>query len=150
VITFHQSEQTIDILNPKEEKALTFTFDINRNAPVNQRDTIGFMIFDASGIMMMKQFIFSYTGPKEFKLEQNFPNPFNPTTTIQYQLPQNASVTLKIYDILGSEVATLVNEEQEAGYKEVQFSAANYASGMYVYRLKAGEHISTKKMMLLK
>jgi hypothetical protein len=73
-ITFHQSEQTIDILNPKEEKALTFTFDINRNAPVNQRDTIEFMIFDASGIMLMKTFIFSYIGPKEFKLEQNFPN----------------------------------------------------------------------------
>ncbi len=100
--------------------------------------------------MMTKQFIFSYTGPKEFKLEQNFPNPFNPTTTIQYQLPQDAKVTLKVYDILGSEVATLVNEEQEAGYKEVKFNGSNIASGMYVYRLHSGNFVSTKKMMVVK
>jgi hypothetical protein len=73
-ITFHQSEQTIDIINPGEGKEVTFTFDVNRNAPVNQRDTIEFIIFDASGIMLMKTFIFSYTVPKEFKLEQNYPN----------------------------------------------------------------------------
>ncbi|NWG27570.1 MAG: T9SS type A sorting domain-containing protein [Ignavibacteriaceae bacterium] len=150
VITFHQSEKTIDILNAKAEKDVSFTFDINRNAPINRKDTIEFMITDANGLMMMKSFIFSYTGPKEFKLEQNFPNPFNPTTTIQYQLPHDARVTLKVYDILGSEVATLVNEGQEAGYKEVQFSGSNIASGMYVYRLSADKFVSVKKMMVLK
>ena len=108
------------------------------------------MITDRNGLMMMKTFIFNYTGPKEFKLEQNFPNPFNPTTTIQYQLPAEARVTLKVYDILGSEVATLVNEVQEAGYKEVQFNGSNYASGMYIYRLTSGNFSSIKKMMLVK
>jgi hypothetical protein len=88
--------------------------------------------------------------PFNFTLEQNYPNPFNPTTKIQYQLPQNARVTLKIYDILGSEVATLVNEEQEAGYKEVQFNGSSISSGMYIYRLSIGSFVSTKKMMLLK
>ncbi|HSW56200.1 MAG TPA: T9SS type A sorting domain-containing protein [Ignavibacteriaceae bacterium] len=149
-LSFNKETETIEMIEAKSEAEALFTFDINRNATVNKKDTIDFMISDGSGIMMTKQFIFSYTGPKEFKLEQNYPNPFNPTTTIQYQLPQDARVTLKIYDILGSEVATLVNEEQEAGYKEVQFNGSNIASGMYVYRLQAGDYISTKKMMLLK
>jgi len=108
------------------------------------------MITSSDGIMMTKQFIFSYVGPKEFKLEQNFPNPFNPTTTIQYQLPQDAKVTLKVYDILGSEVATLINAEQEAGYYEVNWNASNLASGVYIYRLQTGSFVSVKKMMLLR
>ena len=149
-ITFHQSEQTIEILNPKEEKEVTFVFDVSRNAQINKKDTIDFMITSSDGIMMTKQFIFSYAVPKEFKLEQNFPNPFNPTTTIQYQLPQDAKVTLKVYDILGSEVATLINAEQEAGYYEVNWNASNLASGVYIYRLQTGSFVSVKKMMLLR
>jgi len=149
-LSFDKETETIETIEAKAEAEAMFTFDVERNTPVNRKDTVEFMITDGIGIMMMKSFIFTYTVPKEFKLEQNFPNPFNPTTKIQYQLPQDARVTLKVYDILGSEVATLVNEEQEAGYKEVQFNGNGIASGMYVYRLQAGEYISTKKMMLLK
>ena len=149
-IIFSKEEATIELIEAKAEADAKFKFDVNRNAPINKKDTIDFTISNLDGIMMTKQFIFSYTGPKEFKLEQNFPNPFNPTTTIQYQLPQDAKVTLKVYDILGSEVATLVNEEQEAGYKEVKFNAINIASGMYVYRLQAGEYVSIKKMLMIK
>jgi len=149
-LNFSKEEESIEIIETKAEAEALFTFDVERNTPVSRKDTIDFMITDGMGIMMTKQFIFSYTGPKEFKLEQNYPNPFNPSTTIQYQLPQDARVTLKVYDILGSEVATLVNEEHEAGYKEVQFNGSNLASGMYVYRLQAGDYVSTKKMMLLK
>ena len=149
-LSFSKETETIEQIEAKAEAEASFTFDIERNAPINKRDTIEFMISSLDGLMMTKSFIFSYTGPKEFKLEQNYPNPFNPTTTIQYQLPQDARVTLKIYDILGSEVATLINEEQEAGYKEVQFTGSNIASGMYVYRLTAGDYVSVKKMMLLK
>ena len=157
-LVFSIEEETIEVIEAKAEAKASFTFDVNRNAPINKKDTIDFMITSSDGIMMTKQFIFSYTPPKEFKLEQNFPNPFNPTTTIQYQLPNNSKVTLKVYDILGSEVETLVNEEQEAGYNEVKFNASNIASGMYIYRLQAGNHstgsrqsfISTKKMMVVK
>jgi 5-hydroxyisourate hydrolase-like protein (transthyretin family) len=149
-LNFSKEEEIIDMIEAKAEAKTTFTFDVDRNTQINRRDTIDFMITSSDGIMMTKQFVFSYTGPKEFKLEQNFPNPFNPTTTIQYQLPQDARVTLKVYDILGSEVATLVNEEQEAGYKEIQFNGNNIASGMYVYRLQSGDFISTKKMMVVK
>jgi len=149
-LSFNKEEETIELIESKAEAEALFTFDVERNASINKKDTIEFMITDGSGIMMTKSFIFSYTVPKEFKLEQNYPNPFNPSTTIQYQLPEESKVTLKVYDILGGEVATLVNEEQDAGYKEVKFNATNCASGMYVYRLSAGNFISTKKMMLLK
>jgi hypothetical protein len=149
-LNFSKEDETIEIIEAKAEAEATFTFDINRNAPVSRKDTIEFLITSNDGIMMIKSFIFNYTGPKEFKLEQNFPNPFNPTTTIQYQLPQDSRVTLKVYDILGSEVITLVNEEQEAGYKEVKFNASYIASGMYVYRLTADKFVSVKKMVVVK
>jgi len=149
-LIFNKETVIVELLKANAEAKATFTFDVNRNTPINQKDTVEFIITSPDGILMTKQFIFSYTGPKEFKLEQNFPNPFNPTTTIQYQLPQDAKVTLKVYDILGSEVATLVNEEQEAGYKEVQFNGSSLSSGVYIYRLTAGNYNSTKKMMIVK
>lgn len=88
--------------------------------------------------------------PKEYALQQNFPNPFNPTTTIRYQIPKDGMVTLKVYDILGAEVATLVNEEKIAGKYEVNFNASNIASGVYIYRLKVNDFVNVKKMVLLK
>lgn len=90
------------------------------------------------------------TIPQAFVLEQNYPNPFNPATTINYQLPVNAAVTVKVYDLVGREVATLVNAEQAAGKYSVHFNASELSSGMYFYQLKAGTSVSTKKMMLLK
>ncbi|MDX2128523.1 MAG: FG-GAP-like repeat-containing protein [Chloroherpetonaceae bacterium] len=88
--------------------------------------------------------------PTEFALEQNFPNPFNPNTVIAYQLPQSGQVTLKVYDVLGREVTTLVNEPKEAGKYQVNFNAAKLASGVYFYQLKSGNFVQTKKMMLVK
>jgi hypothetical protein len=87
---------------------------------------------------------------KEYALAQNFPNPFNPNTTIRYQIPQDGIITLKIYDILGSEVATLVNEEKIAGKYEVNFNASLLASGVYIYKIQAGSFINSKKMILIK
>jgi hypothetical protein len=88
--------------------------------------------------------------PKEFVLYQNYPNPFNPNTVISYQLPVTSNVNLKVYDILGNEVATLVNEEKQPGVYEVEFDASSLASGMYLYKLQAGTFVQTKKMILLK
>ncbi len=87
---------------------------------------------------------------KEYALEQNYPNPFNPSTTIRYQIPQDGIVTLKIYDILGSEVATLVNEQKAAGKYEVNFNASSLASGVYIYKIQAGSFTNSKKMLLIK
>ena len=85
-----------------------------------------------------------------FNLEQNYPNPFNPSTTINYSLAERSAVTLKVYDVLGNEVANLVNTTQEAGKHNVTFDAANLASGLYIYTLNTGNFTSSKKMMLLK
>ncbi|MFQ3599382.1 MAG: T9SS type A sorting domain-containing protein [Chloroherpetonaceae bacterium] len=96
--------------------------------------------------------------PKTFELSQNYPNPFNPTTIINYQLPTASTVLLKVYDVLGKEVATLVNARQEAGTYNFNFNASNLASGVYFYRLQASatngasgsNFVETKKMMLVK
>jgi len=90
------------------------------------------------------------TLPTEYLLEQNHPNPFNPATTITYQLPKSGSVTLKIFDILGNGVRTLVNEQKEMGKYTVQFDASSLASGTYVYQLRVNDYTSTKKMLLIK
>ncbi len=88
--------------------------------------------------------------PFTFGLEQNYPNPFNPSTLIKYSINQRSDVSLKVFDMLGREVATLVNTNLEAGLYSVDFNAANLASGLYVYTLKAGNSVSSKKMMLMK
>ena len=88
--------------------------------------------------------------PNTYSLNQNYPNPFNPSTKINYNIPVTNFVTLKIYDVLGKEVASLVNEKQSAGSYTVDFFAGNLSSGVYFYRIKSGEFIQTKSMMLLK
>ena len=88
--------------------------------------------------------------PLTYTLEQNFPNPFNPSTIIQYSLPVTAPVVLKIYNVLGQEVKTLVNQNQKAGKYTVRLDASSLASGMYFYRLQAGEFSQVKKLLLLK
>ncbi|MBS4029473.1 MAG: T9SS type A sorting domain-containing protein [Ignavibacteriales bacterium] len=88
--------------------------------------------------------------PKEFALEQNYPNPFNPVTVIRYQLPEDVFVTLKIYDVLGKEVAVLVNGYEVGGYKSVEFDASKLSSGIFFYKLVAGNYIATKKLAVMK
>ncbi len=88
--------------------------------------------------------------PTEYSLMQNYPNPFNPATTIAYSIPKNGLVTIKVYDILGKEVAELVNEVKEAGSYSVQFNATELPSGIYFYTLSSGDYTETKKLILLK
>ena len=93
--------------------------------------------------------------PEEFSLRQNYPNPFNPVTTLRYDIPENSHVTITIYDMLGRQVKTLINQTQDAGYRSIIWDATNdygkpVSAGLYLYQIQAGEYMQTKKMVLLK
>jgi flagellar hook assembly protein FlgD len=93
--------------------------------------------------------------PKVYALRQNYPNPFNPTTQIKYDLPEDALVAINIYDLMGRNIRSLVNTNQSAGYRSIQWNATNnlgepVSAGMYIYMIQAGEFRQTKKMVLLK
>jgi phosphodiesterase/alkaline phosphatase D-like protein len=92
----------------------------------------------------------SSTLPTKYDLLQNYPNPFNPSTIIKYQLPESGFVTIKVYNITGSEICTLVSETKSAGTHEVRFNASNLTSGTYIYKIQSGKFSQTKKMLLLK
>ncbi|MBI2430337.1 MAG: T9SS type A sorting domain-containing protein [Ignavibacteriales bacterium] len=88
--------------------------------------------------------------PFQFVLEQNYPNPFNPSTKIRFAVPGLSFVLLKVYNLLGQEVATLVNEEKRAGSYEVQWNAIGFSSGIYFYKLRSGNFVETKRMLMIK
>ena len=93
--------------------------------------------------------------PKEFALHQNYPNPFNPTTQIHYDLPESEFVSIIIYDVIGRKIKSLINTNQEAGYRSIAWNATNdlgqpVSNGMYIYTIQAGEFRQTNKMVLLK
>ena len=155
-------------VSPEWTDVVTIHFDIvdpNNTASLSWLTTSPFWgIYDADNSTLWETGIFEdfLTSieptpdlPKSYELAQNYPNPFNPSTKIRYTVPFVGTsllkfVQLKVYDILGNEVATLVNEEKEPGIYEVEFSAANLASGIYIYRLHSSEFTDTKKMVLLR
>jgi hypothetical protein len=108
-------------------------------------DTASFYVSSTVGVENSKS-----TLPQKFYLSQNYPNPFNPSTIINYEIPRSSFVSLKVYDILGREITTLVNEEKPAGKYNVTFNASKYSSGIYFYRIEAGGFSQIKKMVLLK
>jgi len=88
--------------------------------------------------------------PDDFRLFQNYPNPFNPVTKIGFNISELGFVSLKVYDVLGNEIATLINEEKAAGKYNMTFDASSLTSGIYIYTLQSGSNFTSKKMMLLK
>ena len=88
--------------------------------------------------------------PTKMELVQNYPNPFNPSTTIQYTLSEQSAVTLEVFTLMGQKVSDLVQETQSAGRYSINFDASQISSGVYIYRLKAGNKVFTKKMTLIK
>ena len=117
------------------------------NDPYNPEDTISLQIDKILGLEEPTNIV----RPVSFKLLQNFPNPFNPVTMINYQLPMIAEVDLSIYNVLGQKIVTLVSEKQEAGYYQVRWKGGDFASGVYYYRLTTDAgFVQTKKLVLLK
>ena len=157
-IKFQDALAAIGTLDKEGIKEIGFEFEVESNAVSGKRDTVIFQITDANGTSWNKEIILEYAKPDVFSLEQNYPNPFNPVTIIKYSIPESpllggvrgGFVSLKIFNILGQETATLVNQNQEAGFYEVKFDGSQFASGVYIYRLEAGSYSAVKKMMLLK
>jgi hypothetical protein len=122
---------------------------LNLNAPYSGGNGRGDIMVSLTNINIRVQEV-SVVLPTKYDLAQNFPNPFNPSTTIRYAIPRNVHVRLIVFDALGREVETLVNEKQTAGVYEATFNASQYSSGVYIYKLKTEGYSETKKMILLK
>jgi len=119
--------------------------------PFVTTDHMGFRVVIRAQLDTKKEILL----PESFAIHQNYPNPFNPVTTLRYDLPENGHVNITIYDMLGRQVKTLINQTQDAGYRSVIWDATNdygkpVSAGIYLYQIQAGEYISTKKMVLLK
>jgi hypothetical protein len=119
--------------------------DLNTGSAQTNRPNISFIFNSIIGINDENS-----TMPKEYKLSQNYPNPFNPVTKISFSVPRKSFVTLKVYDILGKEVARLVSDNKPAGNYSVDFDGSSLSSGVYFYKLEAGEFVTTKRMVLIK
>lgn len=106
--------------------------------------------FDFQGLQKRSSLIFQEGTPKEYQLSANYPNPFNPSTMIEFQIPQEGFVSLKVYNTLGEEIATLVNKNLNIGKYSVNFTATDLPSGLYIYKLQTNNFTSSKKMLLTK
>ena len=154
-IKFDSTKCTIAKIAGTTEQSATFSFSIDKKAPTGEQQNLTFLI-TSGGQQWTKTIAVKAAVPNQFELYHNFPNPFNPSTTISYQLPTDSKVSLKIYDLLGREVATLLdNQIKPAGYYEQQWNASHYASGMYIYRLiwkdQSGKTaVATKSMVMVK
>jgi len=153
-ITMDSNEQVIQSIKPEAEAAAVFNFSIEKEAPVNKQTMLNFLIKNKNGEEWYKEIIVKVCPPDKYELFQNYPNPFNPVTTISYQLPVKSNLKLKIYDLLGKEIITLVNGIEDAGYHKVEWNAQPFASGIYFYQLIAKsegkEELFRKKMMVVK
>jgi hypothetical protein len=127
---------------PSLKKAVNKIYMNAYNPTYVQLPLIGFLPIDVKQI--------SSNVPSSYSLQQNYPNPFNPATIIRFQIKDSRFVTLKVYDILGKEITTLVNEFKKAGAYEVKFDAGNLSSGLYFYKINTGDFFGTKTMMLMK
>jgi len=152
--TLEERSKSGDVGSEKELRTLRVLKDINKSVkPVNVFEHINIVsgdiqkVFATNVVISNKQ---ENLVPTAFSLSQNYPNPFNPVTTIKYALPNDVKVVVKIYDILGREVKVLVNELQKAGYYDTKFDGSNFASGVYFYRIEAGDFVLAKKMVLIK
>ncbi len=149
---FREDSLVVCGYNPLSRQLEALPSTLNRT---NRTVTTAYTKFFDTWVVASKSTIlvsapFAQAIPSAFSLGQNYPNPFNPSTEIRYQISEVSHVTLKVYDVLGREVRTLVNEVQDAGFKSVRFDASGVASGVYFYRLHSGSFRETKRMLLLK
>lgn len=127
-----------------------FMFSVDKSAVVNQPQKVIIGITNAEGKHRTKEIAIQVAAPTAFEVFQNYPNPFNPATSIRFQIPQAGKVVLKVFDILGKEIATLKNQEMEAGGHVAEWNAQSVSSGLYFYRLEYDGKVVVKKMLVMK
>jgi hypothetical protein len=154
-LKFSATEQRIAAIKANEEVSALFSLSVEKTAPVNKEHTLRFVISAPTGERWTKEITVSIAPPERFELFQNYPNPFNPATAISYQLSAVSRVSLKVFDLLGREVVTLAEEEQEAGYHQAVFDGSGLSSGTYVCQLmvtdeQAHRQVSRRTMLLVK
>ena len=153
-VYFHMGSSVIRNTFTANNVGIYFKSTDTHSIGYSSKDSIQLIGYTNNGILIGDSILTNVSNPNQinfsFNLNQNYPNPFNPNTIITYQIPNTEFVTLKVYDILGREIATLVNEEKPAGSYEVQFSGNGLTSGIYFYQLKTSTFVETKKMILVK
>ncbi|HXG38693.1 MAG TPA: T9SS type A sorting domain-containing protein [Bacteroidota bacterium] len=155
-LRFAQTEQKISAIAAGGEQRAVFVFAIEKSAPVGEEHRLEFRISMGDGQNWTKEIPILVSAPEKFELFQNYPNPFNPTTVIGYTLPNvgtHHDVSLRVYNLLGQEIATLFQGEQRSGYQQVTFEASNLSTGVYIYQIQLtsqrGENKQLRRTMLL-
>jgi hypothetical protein len=154
-IEFSNDEINIEKITGLKKETAQFTFNVSENAPIGEEGQITFIITKGNAGVITKTYNIRITAPEIFEVYQNYPNPFNPTTTIKYSIPQDAFVSVKIFNVLGEKITELENKEMKTGMHEVVFNATNFSSGFYFYIVEAKgtdgtKYFDSKKMILLK
>jgi hypothetical protein len=154
-VEFSNKETSFEGINTSEKRIAQLYFNISDNAPIGKEGVIKFKTSDNSNKSWYKTYNVKVTPPKIFAVYQNYPNPFNPSTTIKYSIPQDAIVTIKVFNVLGEEVSLLVNKEMKTGIHEAVYDASNLSSGFYFYLVEAKgvdgtKYFDAKKMIVLK
>ena len=149
-IKFKQEAVSLEKISSQSSKDAVFYFDVETASPIEEEGTIIFNVQNTNGKSLQKSFKVQAVLPDKFELFQNFPNPFNPATTIKYSIAEEGFVNLTVFNILGEKVATLVSKNMKPGRYTVDFDANNLSTGIYVYRLDSGKNTSVKKIILMK
>jgi hypothetical protein len=154
-IEFSNDEFIIENINTLQKQTAQFSFNVSENAPLGEEGKITFRITKDNAGVITKTYNIRITAPEIFEVYQNYPNPFNPTTTIKYSIPQDAFVSIKIFNVLGEKITELENKEMKTGIHETIFNASSFSSGFYFYIVEAKgsdgtKYFDSKKMILLK
>jgi FlgD Ig-like domain len=152
---FKSNTVVLKSVSPDSSAEAGFTFSVDRKAPVGKDTILRAVIRTSDGQSWTKEITMSVGAPRDCKLHPNFPNPFNPSTKIAFELPKASHVSLIIYDVLGREVAEIANQNYPAGYNEITWNGLNrngeqVSSGVYFYRISTEKWSAVKKMMMLK
>jgi len=143
-------KQVVQSVQGHGEHVAKFTFSVDINAPIKKEFPLSLNASGLGGQGWSRDINIIVNAPDRFELYQNYPNPYNPVTTISYALPHDAKVVLKVYNAIGQEVKTLVDEQQQIGGQSVRFDASNLPSGVYFYRMQTNTFTNVKKMVVIK